>query len=197
MQAEVRFPYSLSDRLTETGSSSGIGDIRLGLTKQLVAERDWVPAILAFGQWRTSTGDVNRSPSTGYGIDALQFGLSGAKRQDPIVLFGSLAYTTALGSATLRTGQRYEPGDIFGGRLGAFLAATPNTSLMLAVSANSFSADRYNEIANAASDRLQGVVEMGAVTTLGRGLFLNVTAGIGITPAAPNFTLAISVPYRF
>jgi hypothetical protein len=68
---------------------------------------------------------------------------------------------------------------------------------MLAVSANSFSADRYNEIANAASDRLQGVVGMGAVTALGRGLFLNVTAGIGVTPAAPKLTFAISLPRQY
>jgi hypothetical protein len=41
------------------------------------------------------------------------------------------------------------------------------------------------------------VVDVSATTTIGRGLFLNVTAGIGVTPAAPNFALTISVPYRF
>jgi hypothetical protein len=72
-----------SDRLTETGSSSGIGDIRLGLTKQLCSPSaigfppSWHLAHPGFGQWRTSTGAVNRSPSTGYGIDALQFGRPG------------------------------------------------------------------------------------------------------------------------
>jgi hypothetical protein len=196
-QAEVRLPYSLQNRLAGVGTSTGFGDIRLGLTKQLVAERDWVPAILAFGQWRTSTGSVDRNPSTGYGVDALQLGLSVAKRQDPIVLFGSLAYTTTIGRTTLRTGQSYEPGDIFGGRIGAFLAATPDTSIMLAVSANSFAADRVNDVRNTASDRLRGTVEFGTATTLGRGLFLAVTAGVGVTPAAPDFSLSVTLPFRF
>jgi hypothetical protein len=119
------------------------------------------------------------------------------KRQDPIVLFGSLSYTAYLGSARLRSGSRLDAGDVFGGRLGAFLAVTPDISLLLAVSANSFSADRLDGIRNPNSDRLQGVVDIGATTTIGRGLFLNVTAGIGVTPAAPDFALTISVPYRF
>ncbi len=198
MQAEVRVPYVLSDRWTGVGTSSGISDIRLGLTKELVTEREWVPALLAFVQWRTTTGDINRNPSTGFGQNAVQFGLTAAKRQDPIVLFGSLGYTANLGSgARLRSGSRLDNGDIFSGRLGSFLSVTPDISMLLAISANSFSADRFGGLRSPASDRLRGVVEIGAVATIARGLFLNVTAGIGVTPAAPDFALTVSLPYRF
>jgi hypothetical protein len=198
MQAEVRIPYVLTDRWTGVGTSSGIGDIRLGLTKEMVAEREWVPALLAFAQWRSTTGDINRNPPTGFGQDAVQFGLNAVKRQDPIVLFGSLGYTANLGSgARLRSGSRLDNGDVFGGRLGSFLSVTPDISLLLAVSANSFSADRFDAVRSTASDRLRGVVEIGAAATIARGLFLNVTAGIGVTPAAPDFALTVSLPYRF
>jgi hypothetical protein len=81
--------------------------------------------------------------------------------------------------------------------VGAFLSVTPDTSLSLAVSANSYAADRFDTLRSATSDRLRGVVEIGSATTIGRNLFLNVTAGIGVTPAAPDFALTISVPYRF
>ena len=73
---------------------------------------------------------------------ALQFGITASKRQDPLVLFGSVSYIANLGTAHLRSGSRVNAGDVFGGRLGAFLAATPDTSLLLAIAANSFSADR-------------------------------------------------------
>ena len=196
-QVELRLPYVLSDRWTGVGTSSGIGDIRLGLTNELVSEREWIPALLAFAQWRTTTGDINRNPPTGFGQNAVQVGLTTVKRQDPIVLFGSLSYTANLGSAHLRSGSRRDLGDIFGGRLGTFLSVTPDTSLMLAVTADSFSATRVNGQRVTTSDRLEGVLEIGAATTIGRDLFLNVTTGIGVTPAAPNFSLIVSVPYRF
>jgi hypothetical protein len=197
MQAELRVPYIINDRWTGVGTASGVGDVRVGLTKELLAEREWRPSLLAFAQWRTTTGDINSSPPTGFGQNALQLGLTAVKRQDPIVLFGSLFYTANLGSALLRSGSRLDSGDVIGGRLGAFLAVTPDTSLLLAASANSFSADRFDGVRSAASDRLRGVLEIGAVTTIGRGLFLNITAGIGVTPAAPNFALTVSIPYRF
>jgi hypothetical protein len=120
------------------------------------------------------------------------------KRQDPIVLFGSLSYSANIGSGTrLRSGSRLDNGDVFGGRLGAFLAVTPDISLLLGVSANSFSADRFDSIRSP-----------GLRPAAGRGrdrrrhddrprLVLNVNAAIGVTPAAPNFALTISVPYRF
>jgi hypothetical protein len=81
--------------------------------------------------------------------------------------------------------------------LGAFLSVTPDTSLLLAVSANSFAADRFGSQQSPTSDRLRVVIEIGTTTTIARDLFLNVTAGIDVTPAAPNFALTVSVPYRF
>jgi hypothetical protein len=197
MQAEVRIPYVINDRWPGVGTQSGIGDIRLGLTREMVSERNWIPAILASVQWRTTTGDINQNPPTGFGQDGLQFGLTAAKRLDPLVVFGGITYTTNLGTAPLRNGSRLDAGDGFGGRLGVFLSVTPDTSLLAAVSATSFSASRFDEIPSRSSDRLQGVLLLGGVTTLGRGLFLNVTAGIGITPSAPNLSLVVSLPYRF
>lgn len=196
-QAEVQVPYVLADRWTGLGTSSGVGDVRVGVTSQLVPESDRVPALLAFAQWRTTTGDVNRTPAAGFGQDAIQFGLNAVKRRDPIVLFGGAFYTANLGAARLRSGDKVNNGDVFGGRLGAFLAVTPDISILLGVSANSFSADRLNGFRSPASDRLRGVVDIGAMMTLARGLFLGITAGIGATPAAPGFALTVSLPYRF
>jgi hypothetical protein len=52
-------------------------------------------------------------------------------------------------------------------------------------------------VGSPSSDRLQRVILLGSATTLGRGLFLNVTAGIGITPSVPHLSLTVPLPYRF
>lgn len=197
MQAELRVPYVIQDHWSGLGTSSGLGDIQLGLTKELFAGTESAPSLLAFVQWRTTTGDINSRPPTGYGQNAIQLGLTTVKRQDPVVLFGSLSYNANVGAAHLNNGARLRAGDVFGGRLEAALAATPDTSLHLAVTFNSNWADRVNDHPIEGSSRLSSVVELGSTTVVGRGRFLNVSAGFGVTPAAPKFSLAVSLPIRF
>lgn len=197
MQAELRLPYVLSDHWSGVGNSSGVGDIRISLTKELIAGTERSPSLLVFAQWRTSTGDINSNPPTGFGQQAIQVGLSTVKRQDPVVLFGSLFYTANVGDAHLRSGARLDAGDVFGGRLGAYLAATPDTSLYVGVAFNSNDEDSFNGRQIDASSHLSSVVELGTTTVIGRGRFLNVTAGFGATSAAPKFLLTVSLPFRF
>lgn len=197
VQVELRIPYVVSDRWAGVGSSSGLGDIRLALTKELLAATERAPSLLAFAQWRSRTGDINRNPPTGYGQQALQFGLSTVKRQDPVVLFGSLSYTANVGDAHLRNGARFNAGNVFGGRVGAYLAATSEMSFFAGVAINSNDVDRFNSRPVDGSSHLSSVLELGSTTVIGRGRFLNITAGIGVTSAAPKFSLTVSLPYRF
>lgn len=197
MQAEVRLPYVAHDRWSGTGTSSGPGDVRLGLTRELLPGGEATPSLLAFAQWRLPTGEIDRTPPTGYGQHALQLGFSTVRRQDPVVLFGSLSYTWNLGEAHLRHGLRYDAGDFVGGRLGAYLAATPDTSLYLGLSFNSNMADRLNGNPLRESGRLSGMVDFGTTTIIGPGRFMTVSGGIGVTAAAPKFSLAVSFPIRF
>lgn len=197
VQADLRLPYVIRDQWSGVGHSSGWGDVRLGLTAELRRERDNAPGFLAFAQWRTTTGDIDRTPPTGFGQNALQFGVSVIRRQDPVVLFGSLSYTSNLGHAQLRDGNRLDAGNVFGGRLGAYLAATPDTSFYLGIAVNSSAADHFNSRRIDESDRLRGVVELGTSTAIGQGKFLNLSAGFGVTPAAPKFFLSASIPIRF
>ncbi|MES2535946.1 MAG: transporter [Pseudomonadota bacterium] len=197
IQADVYVPYVVRDRQADLGSSSGIGDIRLGLTKQLVQERMGRPTLLVFGRWRTTTGDINRTLPTGFGQHAIQVGFTATKRMDPVLLLGSLSYTANLGTAHLSNGARIEAGNVFGGRLGANLAATPDTSFYWGVSYDSSSADRFNGERVELTDRARGFVELGSTTVIGRGRFFNLGIALGVTPAAPRFSIAASVPFRF
>ena len=191
MQAAVSVPYVIHDRLSGVGKTAGLGDINLGLTKSVIAEREFVPELLLFGNWRAPTGRSGGALPTGFGANAFQVGLSAVKRQDPIVLFGNLSYTW-----NGRSGQ-VEYGDTLGGTLGTILAATPDTSVLVDVNLNSSFASRVGGQRIGASDRLSGVFEVGTATVLGRDLLLNVTAGVGFTPSAPDFQLTVSVPKQF
>lgn len=195
-QAEVRVPYVIQDHWSGFGTSSGVGDTTASLTKELWVERERIPGLLVFGQWRAPTGDVKRDPPTGFGQHAIQIGLTGAKRQDPIVLFGTISYVESLGTARLGNGDRTSSGDVFGGRLGLYLVATPDTTLLYGVALNSSSADRFNGHKIDETDRLRGIVELGITSIIGHEKFLGITAGIGFTPAAPNFVLTVSIPWR-
>ena len=197
LQIEARLPYVLRDHWSGVGKASGMGDIVLGLSKEVLSEKEYLPAAIAFAYLKSKTGQIERSPSTGSGQRAVQMGLSITRRRDPAVLFGSLSYTAQHGRFRLRDGTSGTAGDVLGGRMGAMLAVTPDTSLHCAVSANSHAQHYLDRRTVEASDRLHGTFEFGAATTIGRGLFLNVGAGIGFTPAAPKFALQVSVPMRF
>jgi hypothetical protein len=191
IEANVTVPYVLHDRQSGIGRTAGLGDINLGLTKPLVAERDYVPDLLVFGNWKSTTGRSDGALPTGTGANAYQAGLTAVKRQDPLVLFGSLSYTW-----NGRSGQ-VDYGNSLGGTLGTILAATPDTSVLVDVNLNSSFASRVGGQRIGTSDRLSGVFEVGTATVLGRDLLLNVTAGVGFTPSAPDFQLTVSVPKGF
>lgn len=185
-QLDVRVPYVVYDKLAGVSSSSGLGDIDVGLTKQLNAERAFVPELLISARWKTTTGRTETNPPTGNGVDTVQGALTAVKRQDPLVFFGSVAYAASLGSGP------FDVGDFAGGRLGVFLAATPDTSLLFDIDVNSTFTNRFDEFG-----RLFGVAEVGFLTVLSRKTVLNINAGFGFTPAAPDFRLTVSLPIRF
>ncbi len=197
VQADIHAPYVIQDRWTGLGTSSGVGDASIGLTKEVVRERDAFPAVLAYAQWRLRTGDINKNPPTGFGQDALQIGVTLVKRKDPVVLFGTVSYTDNFGNAHLNNGSTVEARNLFGARLGLNLAATPDLSLYSAVSLNAGAADRFNGQPVESTDRLIGMLELGGTTVIARGRFLNVGTAFGFTPAAPRFSAFVSLPVRF
>jgi hypothetical protein len=195
MQADIRAPLVLRDRLSGLGRSSGLGDVTVALTRQLMLERSSAASPFAALEWRAPTGDVNSFPATGFGQHAVRAGVTLLRRHDPVVLHGHLSYVVNLGEARLHDGMRMDSGNVLGGQLGFFLVATPDTSLFANIALNSSSADRFDGHRLEFTDRLSGLVEIGAATALGRGRFLNVAAGIGFTPAAPKIVLTLSMPF--
>jgi hypothetical protein len=191
LQAELFVPYVAYDRLREMGSSSDLGDINLGLSKRLLREAEYVPELLVTARWKTTTGKDGGQVPTGTGAHAIQATVTAVKSKEPIVLFATPSYIHQFAS------DDTDYGDIVGIRLGLLLAATPDTSLILDVDVNSSFATRVGGFEIDDSDRVSGVIELGLATILTRNTFLNITAGIGFTSAAPDFRLATSLPITF
>lgn len=187
-QVEVSVPYVPYDKQTGLGAVSGVGDAQLTFTHQLTGEAEFLPELLATLRWKSNSGHSETNPPTGTGSNTLQGTLTALKRQDPVVLLANLSYTHSLEHG------RADIGDYVGGKLGAFLAATPDTTLFFDVDANSTYADRSLV---AGTNRLVGVAEFGAAMVLSRASVLDVTGGIGFTRQAPRFRLSVSLPTRF
>jgi hypothetical protein len=196
-QADLSLPYVLRDDWTRHGVSAGIGDVRLGLTKRLFGKAEQATAVFVRGEWRLPTGDVKKTPPTGFGQHGLRVELTATAQQEPFVFFGNLSYAWNLGTAHLADGTRLDTGDVVGGRIGAVLAATPDVSLVGALSFHSTGRDRLAGGLVSATDRARGALELGATTILGRNLFLDLDAEIGITRDAPDLAVSVSLPYRF
>jgi hypothetical protein len=191
-QADVGVPYVLLDRAPGLRSGSGLGDVQLGVTKQLVygGAGSSRPDLLVTTRWKTTTGASGGDLPPGTGSHSLQAFLTAVARDDPLVLLGSLYYVWNLRTRDL------VPGDSAGVILRILLAATPSASLLTGIDAAHVFATTSQGHSVPGSERLSAILELGLSTVLARNLSLNVTTGIGVTSVAPAFRLAFSVPFR-
>ena len=200
-QIEVYVPYqSIDQQYTGTISNSvynsnsvsgsGIGDVRVNLAKTLLTEKDWYPDIIARFGWQSSTGHVINSVPLGTGYNDLYGSLTFTKRQDPLVFYGTAGYQSAIATNTNR------PGDILSFTLGTVLAASPETSLRAFLNQNFVSNYQFNGQTISGSNMNISTLNLGASSILGRGLFLDFTAGVGLTNQSPDYTVGTSLAYR-
>lgn len=201
LELGIPFRYAREQEVTEVAfspraeaatSGSGLGDLRLGLAKGLLHERNWWPDLIARIDWDTAFGkDEAHGISLGGGFSEVQASLTMTKRQDPLVFVGSASYET-----TLKKGE-IKPGDRIGLSFGALLAASPETSLRVTFNQSFVNAMKIGERSIPGSDRLSAMLSFGASSIVGHGKFVDVSAGIGLTGDAPDFSLGLSFSYRF
>lgn len=190
-QIDVRVPVVIHDHLEDGGSASGLGDVSIGLSKDLLAGDPGSLGLVLSGRYFADTGRKSRPFFTGLGTDAFQMRLTASKTDDPVVLFGSVNYTF------IGRSDEFDYGNSIGGSLGVYLAATPSTSLFVVASGNSNFRDRFDGQQIPGSSRFNGIVEIGATTVLRHRTFLNISAGTGIGPDAPDLVLTLGMPIRF
>lgn len=200
---ELRIPYvviredrSTASQLGRTTHEDGAGDVELGLTKQLIAESSSRAGWLASLNWKVPTGRFRvGQPSPGGGFHALQAGLTGVKRQDPLVFFGTASYTYLRDRR--HDGLDLDPGNSVALKLGTILAASPRTSLRGAFEVSRGGRTSVNGVKTPGSDTAAAILQLGLGMLLTRRSLLDVQIGIGVTPDAPDFGITAALPIRF
>jgi len=182
--------FSGVDARNNTGSS--LGDIKLGIAKTLLQEKGLLPDLVGRVTWDTDSGDQeDDGVPLGIGYNELRFGLSALKRQDPLAFTAAVSYETTFEKNALK------PGDEFGLTLGVSLAASPDTSLSMALVQSFAQEFEINGNRVDGSDQVNSILALGASSILGRRTLLSVSAGIGLTEESPDYTVFVSLPMRF
>lgn len=200
---EIRLPYvflrtdrSTADQFGETSQDNGPGDLQIEFTKQLAEERRSRPGLLVGLTWRAPTGDFRLGePSPGSGFHALQGALTLVKRQDPLVLFGTLSYIALL--ERRHADADIDPGNGVGLKVGTMLAASPRTSIRGGFEVNRGGRTKINGAEIPGSDAAVATLQLGLATLLSRRSLLDIELKVGLTPDTPDFALVVSTPVRF
>jgi hypothetical protein len=194
-QLDVALPYSFIQQESVRGGSSkrqrsGLGDLQLGWTKQLLSERGFLPDLLTTVNWKSKTG----GSEIGSGFHAIQTGLTAVKRRDPLAFFGSVAHSWNLSER--KVGNDVDEGNTIGLRLGTLLATSPDTSLRIALEVSRSGRDELNGLKISGSNQMAALLEFGIATIVLPRTLLDVRAGVGLTSESPDFRFGVSWPVR-
>jgi hypothetical protein len=202
-QFEIALPYNFAQQqVTDIAVAppqqvsnrwgNSFGDVTVALAKTLVHESGWVPDLLGRVSYEAPTGPENSNqvplPSR---RNNLAFSLTGTKRQDPLVFVATGGYTKAF-----QTGQ-LNPGDQINFQTGAFLGTSPETTLRGVLQENFLQNVKVNDVTLRGSDTVQSILNFGASSILGRGWLVDLQVGLGLTNAAPKYSVILSSTYRF
>jgi hypothetical protein len=202
-QLEVALPWNFDEQqvtdnavspaqVTSDRWGNAVGDLTIGAAKTFVYESGWIPSLLGRVTWEIPTGPVtaNRVPMTS-GADRVSFSVTALKRQDPLVFVATGGYTKAFEANDIN------PGNQFNFTTGAFLATSPETSLRAVLTQNFVQDVTVNGVTIPGSNTVQPIMTFGASTILGRGLLVDLQVGLGLTNAAPKYSVILSSTYRF
>jgi hypothetical protein len=181
--------FSPIDSASESGGDPG--DARLGLAKTLFREGLRRPDLVGRVTWDTDSGSrSDNGVALGGGFHELRGSLTAIKRQDPIAFIGELAYQHTFEE------DRIQPGPLFAANFGGFVALSPETSLRFLFSGAYQDETELSGSKVDGSDRTIGTFVVGGSTLLAPGTLLNLSAGIGLTDDADDFSLSLSLPIR-
>jgi hypothetical protein len=204
-QLELSVPYRLVSQelkdsvggvaqVASSAAGSGLGDVGFGLAKTLLGSRSSDASVIGRLTWIASTGaKTDNGVVLGSGNSALAAQLSAAWRIDPIVLLASTGYSHYFTDGAVRRG------DAVGLSLGAAVALSPESALTFSLDQTYASDIEIRGLKQSGTDLLESTFNVSASTIVGQGLMLRVTAGVGLTPDAPDyqFGVGVSVPMRF
>jgi len=204
-QLEFGLPYQYIDSSSVTrignqiasessSTNAATGDITLSIAKTLLKEKGPRPDVIARFNWDADNGDKNvQDDSLGAGSGHNEFGgsLTITKRQDPLIFTANLNYEYA------KAKHSVQPGESLGFSIGTVLAASPETSIRIALNQTFVGETEINNQKIFGSDRVIGALTLSASSVLDRRNFMNVSVEMGLTDDATDYSLNIAYIRRF
>jgi hypothetical protein len=201
-QLEIGLPYRWREVETVTSvgftpfdssteSGAGAGDVSVGLATTLLREGLWAPDLVGRVTWDSDSGESDNGLSFGSGFQELRGSLSAIKRQDPIAFVGGLSYEHSFEKDDI------QPGPTYSANFGSYVALSPETSLRFLLSGGYQDEAEIFGSKAVGSDRTVGTFTVGGSTLLAPGVLMNLSAGIGLTDDADDFSITLSLPIRF
>jgi hypothetical protein len=171
---------------------NSFGDITLGFAKTFLHESGWIPDLLGRISYTIPVGaQSDNQVSLPGGHNAASFAFTALKRQDPLVFVATAGYTKEFES------RGFNPGDHINFQLGAFLAASPETALRGVLQQSFFDDAALHGVRIPGSGGVQSALKFGGSSVLYRGILLDLQVGVGLTEAAPKYSVTLSSTYRF
>jgi hypothetical protein len=211
LTANVIMPFisRYADDAGYSGVSHTLGDLGLNVRWQPLEVKRDEPTLTVTAGARLATGespfkvDAQKGLATGSGINTFNIGANMTRIVDPVALFGSLNASYGLTARHLNqqlngaTLREVKPGGSAGFGLGFAYALsykiTTSVSFQESISARStLTFDNGN--------RAQTLTQTAGILSIGLGYrvspktTVNVTVGAGLTAAAPNLSLTMSLP---
>ena len=219
-QLDVRVPYGYQSERTVTADNNktsqrylGLGDVEVGLTKQLRRGRGFGPDVLAGFRWKSTTGPDPYQPTStevalGTGFQGLQGSVTMVKPSDPLVYFGSFSYTANLSttkqfqtsdptSSNGLTRGFVDPGDTIGFQVGTALSVNPEASLSFALDQRFTRSTSLNGQSLPGTYLSAAVFQVGTTYVYAPGRSIDLGLGIGLSRGAPDFQFSVNFPLRF
>jgi len=208
MQMDLSIPFGYEkedsfrgDGAYESKEITGLGDIFLGLSYQLInSSIDWPNTVVALN-WKTATGkDPYRlisadELSLGTGFNTYGVSLTSMANSDPIVIFGGLSFDYTDGS-NKQIGH-IKPGFSSGLNLGMALALNFDTSLSFNFQYRYTDQTKINGQKIKGSDMTTSIFTIGLSTSKAESYAVDIDLGIGLTSDSPDFQLTVSFPFNF
>jgi hypothetical protein len=197
-------------------SGDGLGDIEIAGRYQLT-ERP--PFYIGYVRYKSRTGDgpfdvalttpqagitIEQRLPTGTGFYSLQPGFTMLLPSDPAVFFGGLSYIwnlkrdiSSLDAAGTRVGE-FDPGDGINFNFGMGLSINDRASFSLGYDHSRFGKNkREGQTIQNTQIQQVGSVLFGLAYRMSVRTNMNLTLGIGATPAAPDISIALRFPMNF
>ncbi|MBZ0167288.1 MAG: transporter, partial [Candidatus Omnitrophica bacterium] len=205
LQAEISVPFrgqknrDTESEITETTDSTfGLGDVSVGLSRQIAWESGIVPDLIAAVTFKTKTGDNAYEEPIGLGTGhySIRGSLIAAKSSDPAVVFGSLSYTYNFKENYPGVGD-VEPGSTIGYSLGMAIALSYQTAINFSFDHSVTEKFQINDRLTEGSYLNSANVKIGANWAINERSSVDFSVAFGVTDDAPDVTAEIRFPFVF